>query len=126
MAKTYDPFCLSTKSGVILNDWIRQACPSSIQGAVNVSDNPTHANRPLTIKEIKESLPRLLEKIQAMNPDKIVALGKTAEKALTLLRLSHYAMPHPSGLNRQLNDKNFVEEKVNGLREYLYCDQLEK
>jgi uracil-DNA glycosylase len=28
-------------------------------------------------------------------------------------------MPHPSGLNRQLNDKEFVEEKIKGLANYL-------
>jgi uracil-DNA glycosylase len=54
-----------------------------------------------------------------MAPWRIVALGKTAEKALTLLRYNFYVMSHPSGLNRQLNDPKFVEEKIKGLREYL-------
>jgi uracil-DNA glycosylase len=84
-----------------------------------VSDDQTRANRPLTVKEIKDCIPRLKEKIDLMSPDKIVALGKTAKMALTLLRLEFFAMEHPSGLNRKLNNKDYVEEKISGLREYL-------
>jgi uracil-DNA glycosylase len=58
-------------------------------------------------------------KIDVILPDKIVALGKTAEKALTLLGYDFYAMPHPSGLNRKLNDKDYIEEKIKGLRDYI-------
>lgn len=118
-AKTYNPFHESTKSGSILVSWIRETCPHSRQVSCNVSDNPTEANRPLTVAEIKANLPRLLDKIKNTNPDRVVALGKTAEKALTLLRIPHYAMPHPSGLNRLLNDPLYVAEKIKGLREYL-------
>jgi len=119
IAKTYNPFCSSTRSGKILLGWISRACPGCSYSACNVSDNQTHANRPLTTKEIKDNLACLYIKISHANPDKIVALGKTAEKALTLLGLPHYAMPHPSGLNRQLNDKLFVEEKIKELRAFI-------
>ena len=77
----------------------------------------------MKVSEIKASLPSLKDKIErleaSMGNPKIVALGKTAEKALTLLQLSHFTMPHPSGLNRQLNDKNYVQEKLKGLKDYL-------
>lgn len=79
----------------------------------------THRNRPLSIKEIKEALPRLKQSIGTPRYVKLVALGKTAEKALTLLRLDYYAMPHPSGLNRKLNNKEYVAEKIKGLQDYL-------
>jgi uracil-DNA glycosylase len=118
-AKTYNPFCKSTKSGQILGEWISKSCPDEFHSACNISDNPTESNRPLTSKEIRDSLPRLLDKINTIRPDRIVTLGRTAERALTLLRFDFYAMPHPSGLNRQLNDPKFVEEKIKGLREYL-------
>jgi uracil-DNA glycosylase len=116
---TYNPFCPSTKSGKILNNWVNQTCSGKFVSYANISDNQTQANRPLSSTEIKENLPRLKDKITAINPWRIVALGKAAEKALTLLHCNFYAMPHPSGLNRQLNDPKFVEEKIKGLREYL-------
>lgn len=119
VSKTYNPFCESTVSGRILVGWIRQTCPDDISAACNVTDLPTQSNRPLTVKEIKNSLPRLQLKINSANPTKIVALGKTAAKALTLLRIPHYAMPHPSPVNRQLNNQQFIDSKMNGLIQYL-------
>ncbi len=124
-SKTYNPFSESTVSGRILVDWIRKTCPDDVSAACNVSDNYTEANRPLKVSEIKANLPRLQAKISASQATYIVALGKTAEKALTLLRIPHYAMPHPSGLNRQLNDQKFVEEKIKGLKEYLKPFKIE-
>jgi uracil-DNA glycosylase len=118
-AKTLDPFCRSTKSGKILLSWIERTNQEFSYSMCNVSDNPTSKNKPLKIKEIKDNLDSLAIKIAAAKPDKIVALGKTASKALTLLRVAHYVMPHPSGLNRQLNDPSFIEQKINGLRNFI-------
>lgn len=41
---------------------------------------------------------------------KFVALGNAASKALG--EVPHFKLPHPSGLNRQLNDKAFVADKL--------------
>jgi uracil-DNA glycosylase len=72
------------------------------------------------MSEIKACLGRLHNNIHVeIVPDKVIALGRTAEKALTLLRLDFYAMPHPSGLNRKLNDPKYIEEKIKGLISYL-------
>jgi uracil-DNA glycosylase len=70
------------------------------------------------MKQIKESLDQLKSSAEVQEPDRIIALGKTAEKALTLLHIPHMAMPHPSGLNRKLNDKTYVEQKIKELVEY--------
>ena len=47
--------------------------------------------------------------------DKIIALGNVASNALKKVGVDHFKMPHPSPLNRQLNDKQFektmIEEK---------------
>lgn len=87
----------------------------------NVSDQPTPGNRPLNISEIRANLQSLKMKLDLCidNGFKIVTLGRTAEKAVKMLGMDHYSMPHPSGLNRQLNDKKFVEEKINGLKVFL-------
>ncbi len=106
-------FFLDSKSGVTLQGWISGIEADFFYG--NVSDIKTENNRPLTRAEIKASLPSLLAKLKQDTPDRIVALGKTAHSALTLLRLPHLEMPHPSGLNRQLNDKEFAERKIKEL-----------
>ena len=122
-AKPQNPFCASTKSGRLLNNWLLSSgqYPLSTNSVAyaNIVDYSTEDNRPLSIGEIKSSLNLLQTKIYTVKPDKIVTLGKSAEKALTLLRLDFYPMPHPSGLNRQLNDSEYVEEKLNGLKVYL-------
>lgn len=49
----------------------------------------------------------------------VVALGRVASEALTRIGVDHYRMPHPSGLNRQLNDDEFLREAIEGCRSYL-------
>lgn len=44
--------------------------------------------------------------------DKVIALGNFASKALKRSGISHYAMPHPSPLNRKLNDKEFEKKCI--------------
>jgi uracil-DNA glycosylase len=41
---------------------------------------------------------------------KIVALGNNASKALG--DIPHFKLPHPSGLNRQINNKAFVKKQL--------------
>lgn len=118
------PFYYNTKSMTILNKWIERMHEGAnirLESVhfLNVSNYPTVGNRPLKMSEIRMEIPGLSNRISSIIPDKIIALGKTAETALTLLGVPHYAMPHPSGLNRKLNDPAYVEEKINGLKSYL-------
>lgn len=39
---------------------------------------------------------------------KVIALGNKASDRLTGWKIGHYKLPHPSGLNRKLNDKRWV------------------
>lgn len=114
------PFWNDTKSLTILSGWIESIEEAQNSYFMNVANYTTPGNRPLKTTEIKAELDRLRSEIDDLGENvKIIALGKTAEKALTLLGKSYYGMPHPSGLNRLLNDKAYVEEKVNGLKNYL-------
>lgn len=119
------PFWYDAKSTAVINKWMEQVHKDdnieleSVHFG-NVANIVTPNNRPLKMSEIKAALPRLDKFINVdVVPDKVIALGRTAEKALTLLGIPHYAMPHPSGLNRLLNDPAYVTEKINGLKEYL-------
>lgn len=118
------PFWNDTKSAKILRSWLEQLKDSDSElFFYNVSDKPTENNRPLKMSEIKENLQSLKNKLAIFSEHKmeikVIALGKTAEKALTLLRIPHIAMPHPSGLNRKLNDKAYVQEKIDALIKYV-------
>lgn len=122
-SSTTKPFWYDTKSLTILSKWLENLDEMQNTYYMNVANYATPGNRPLKTSEIKTELDRLRSEIGDLGNIKIVALGKTAEKALQLLGLSHYAMPHPSGLNRKLNDPLYVEEKINGLKFYLQPTQ---
>lgn len=121
------PFWRDARSTKTLTKWIEMAGQQvdiHIESLhyLNVANYVTPGNRPLTMKEIKAEISNLNDKVvgwSGINPDKIIALGKTAEIACTLAGLEFLAMPHPSGLNRQLNDPKFVAEKITALGEYL-------
>lgn len=109
----------STRSSKILTEWTKDV--AGVKMHINVSQKKTENNRPLKNGEINENLKDLRLTIVASGADKVVALGKTAAKALTLLGVPFYEMPHPSGRNRKLNDAAFVQEKVKGLVQF--CNQ---
>lgn len=46
-----------------------------------------------------------------------IALGNNASKALK--DVPHFKLPHPSGRNRQINDKAFVAKRLKECREWL-------
>lgn len=51
---------------------------------------------------------------------KIIALGNIVEKELTLhSKVDNFKLPHPSGLNRKLNDKEFIKEQLKLCKNYL-------
>jgi len=118
-----NPFDPSTKSYRIVAGWISEALSVELTSIrfefANVANFKTQDNKPLKVSEIRENLPYLQVTIGAFAPDKIVALGKTAAKALTLLQVPFLEMPHPSGRNRQLNDPEYVVQKLKELKEFI-------
>lgn len=120
-SSTNSPFCVSTKSGIILQEWMESV--SDIPGIefelANVSCKKTENNRPLRVSEIREALPDLMARIGEIGPDKVVALGKTASKALKQCQMEFFEMNHPSGLNRLNNDPQYVAQKLKELREFI-------
>lgn len=109
----------TTRSSKILTKWCTDV--KGLKMHINVSNETTAGNRPLRDHEINKALRSLKETIDGIKPDKIVALGKTAAKALSRLRVEFLEMPHPSGRNRKLNDKEYEAQKIKELVEY--CNQ---
>ena len=50
---------------------------------------------------------------------KVLALGGFASRCLSVINKSHFRLPHPSPLNRQMNDKEFVKQVLAECKEYL-------
>lgn len=53
-------------------------------------------------------------KIERLKEDgfKVIALGNKASERLTKWQIQHYKLPHPSGLNRKINDKKIIEHEL--------------
>lgn len=109
-------FHSSTRSSKILTGWCVDLQGMKVH--INVLNKPTENNRPLKASEIAYCTKRLSDDIISIKPDRIIALGKSAAKALNKIGECYYEMPHPSGRNRLLNDPEYVAAKVKGLVEY--------
>jgi uracil-DNA glycosylase len=109
------PFHEMTRSRKVLESWFKDL-DVEIYFA-NVAEFKTPNNRPLNMTEIKKSAPSLRKKVEGF--DKVVALGKAATYAAALSGISFLEMPHPSGRNRLLNDKDFVSLKIKELTDYV-------
>jgi len=115
-ASSTEAFTEDTVSGRILRSWIE-----GISGTIlfdNIVSQITENNRPLNSNEMALASVSLLERIKRINPDRLVALGKSASNTLQKLNLKFFEMPHPSGLNRKLNDKAYCDEKLSALKQY--------
>ena len=113
------PFHPSTRSRAFIETWF-DGIDTEIHFE-NVCDRKRSGNRPMKVSEIKDALPGLRSRIEEFGFQncKIVALGKTASKALDLLEVEYHEMPHPSGMNRFWNDKDKSAEAIESLRKYL-------
>lgn len=49
----------------------------------------------------------------------IVALGNNASDHLNRMNCNHFKLPHPSGRNRQINDKAFIERRLAECSRYI-------
>lgn len=108
-----------TRSEKVLLNWIKYLELQNYE-VMNIFDETTENNRPLTKREIKKSLASFKNKIKDKEYDKIIALGSSASTALKLLKITHYRLMHPSPRNRQLNDQNFVDNQLKECKVYIY------
>ena len=77
------------------------------------------------INLVNEFVPNLTLKKVTLNPGSLkkykrrITLGNLADTYLTRNNISHFKAPHPSGLNRQFNDKTFEPKVMKNIKEYL-------
>ena len=124
---TGTPF-LSTKSGNKLCHWLSKA-GVNFYVLRNVSDKKTEKNRALKRSEIVSIATSLEFRDKIASFDKALAVGRQAQTALNIARNWHHLyhieilyVPHPSGLNRVLNEPSKEREVVNSIRTFINGD----
>lgn len=50
---------------------------------------------------------------------RIIALGKNASKFMDKIEIEYFELPHPSGLNRKLNDKKYIDSLLKECKKWL-------
>lgn len=53
---------------------------------------------------------------------KVVAWGSGVSKHLSRMGIDHFTIPHPSPLNRQINDKEYISRVLKECKEYISCE----
>lgn len=76
-----------------------------------------NSNTPQDMSYITDCYARF-EKIKGCEV-RCVALGNNASNRLKACGVPHFKLSHPSGRNKQLNDKTFIEQKLKECREWL-------
>lgn len=109
-----------TQSGIRLMSWIKFLGIGRAH-AVNVS----HRIGKITFQENEiHFVCREIAKFswRAHGGFSVVALGKAASKALASREIPHFTLPHPSGLNRKLNDHSYVESELRKCQKFITSD----
>lgn len=107
-----------SSSGRTLDRWLAQlGLDGSVVIIVNASD--VVGRRP-RISELRQDITWFCY-------DKIVALGELASRSLLLSGCPfqrYFRLPHPSGLNRKLNDKKRLAEQLEACYHYIHEKRL--
>jgi uracil-DNA glycosylase len=108
-----------TRSGINLWQWLETIDPDSLAefDFVNCSDEVDYKFKPKDIEDIAERVKLVLREHRY---DKIITLGKVAGMVMDKAGIKHYSLPHPSGLNRKLNDKTWLAEQVQHCKSYVW------
>jgi hypothetical protein len=94
----------------VLDQWA-DALGLDQYGFTNIYERPGS----FSLKDVRRDY--LLNQIQGH--DHVVALGTKVSDILNLMGVKHFKLPHPSGLNRQMNNKPFIQEQLRLCKEYL-------
>lgn len=111
------PF-VGSRSEPLLREWL-QALGAHEYDFVNASDLVVGKGEVVTLSAVLKTAnyDRLLEKATAA--DKVLALGAAASAACAKIDLEHFRLPHPSPLNRQINDGKFISTVLKQAKSYI-------
>jgi hypothetical protein len=95
-----------------LNRWL-DACDVRIYSFTNLAHSSTGS---LKKAEICDTMFHEIFK----NYTKVITLGKEVKHYTNKMGYDFYELPHPSPLNRNLNDKKYEEDVIKGLQSFIY------
>ena len=108
---------IGSRSEKNFNGWAEYLVPNKQYVVVNVSNKVTEMNRPL--KRSEYDLLRLCNYAIHPSVTKVVALGNTAADALDQIGIKYFKLPHPSPLNRFLNNECQVDAVLEECKAWL-------
>ena len=109
-------FHVSTRSRQVIDEWfIFISHPIFI----NLFDYKTDGNNPIKIKDLRESTSRINSLMSQYKGIPIIGLGRLVARGLNLVDVNFHECPHPSGLNRKLNDPQYVEQMLKETEDYV-------
>lgn len=93
-----------------LQDWIDEL-DVGIVAFTNLSHDPYWNKKTVDFAYVRET---------ARPHGKVIALGGLVSKVLSGLSIDHYTLPHPSPLNRQINNHAYISQRLQECKEYLH------
>lgn len=97
----------NTKSFERLKEWI-VVLEVTEPAMVNASSKPGK----VTAKDVDKQTLDTVDNYHRFAGFKVVALGNYASNALKRFKIEHYKLPHPSGLNRLNNSKEYIDKQL--------------
>jgi hypothetical protein len=94
---------IGSRSGLVLYGWIERMGIKDDVAVIN-SVHPQFAHIAIMFHEAGAV---------------VIALGINAAKALDKINVPKFSMPHPSGLNRKLNNKKYLDKCLTDCRVYI-------
>lgn len=123
------PFTKGTRSRKTIDSWFDNYCDFDYHIRFeNIVHYKKTDNKRLTKAEINKHLPSISRRFSNREEDGqlIVAVGNDAQWALDEADITHFKMPHPSGLNHFWNDKEAGEAKIKEMMEWLKNSHYQK
>jgi len=114
------PFHPDTKSRKVIDSWFEDV--SCNMTFINILDEKLESNRALKRSELKSLIPQILLKLKNYKGYRFIALGKQVTELMKMTTLDFFEAPHPSGLNRKLNDKKYVADFIEEMKRYIEVD----
>lgn len=107
-----------SKSFKVIEEWVQEMSLSDC-GYMLVNAFPK-VNQKYKKADVEVAISRVKNYMEMIKPQKVIALGKMAAKVLKKANIEHFELPHPSGLNRKLNNVEWLQEELHKARNYVW------
>lgn len=107
-----------SKSFKVIEDWVNEMSLSEC-GYMLVNAFPK-VNQTYKKADVEVAVERVNHYMKMIKPEKVIALGRMAAKVLKKAKVDYFELPHPSGLNRKLNDVEWLQNELDKAKRYIW------